>query len=760
MAALDIERLIAKLKQNDALRNDDLVNRAMMDRIQPTWAPEWPAQVNNQVKNALINAGMDRPYKHQVEAINKSLHGNDVVMASPTASGKTLSFAVPMLHALKESPRSHAMMIYPMKALAYDQREQLHKLCEPLRIESWPYDGDSDDQYKRAMRQRPPQILLTNPEYLNRSFLGNRNSWTKHSSGARFLKNLRFLVIDEMHEYRGFFGSNMALLLRRFFLHLGRIGAKPQIFLSTATCANPEEHAFALTGRRVELVSADDALRPRRQFVFIKPSIPEYNYSDILRRRVEQAAISVLQEGLQTLVFCPTKRFLEAALSSTRRKAEELGLDPVKVSAYHADLSSERRQEIQQKAQDGSIRVIFSTNALEIGLDIGGMDGVILAGFPSNVMSAWQQIGRAGRSWDRDAFVVFFAMNDPIDRFFVSNLSAFLNRPFDELVADYENPELIKKHLPSLMEETRGQLESRDVNTLGHIFYGTAMETNGTVPSGVSPQQRLNLRGIAGQSFGLKLGNAELGKISAMRRFREAYLGAVFPFFGQRYLVSAHEEQAVVLQSCEPHLKTEPGFYSTLAKSRTFDGLSYKDTSLYYGAINITHNFTGYKQIDERSDTVVRAGGTEDALFMNNLHAFWIDLPRDQLAIDGIGALEHMLRVGSMFIIPVDRFDTSSYSRCADELTVYIYENYPGGIGSAKKLLTVWHTALRKGVDIASDCSCSSGCQQCIEPAKSWDISNADIDKSKGIKLAERLLDLSQGGPDRKYEDGLMVPTR
>ena len=757
MDGVDTERLLSKLREFDALRDSDTINLGMVERIQPAHANEWPAQLRPEVRNALIQAGIESPYQHQFDAITRSLSGSDVVMESPTASGKTLSFTAPMLHALKDNPGSHAMMIYPMKALAFDQREQIRRICKPLGIDSWPYDGDTGDEEKQLLRQHPSHILLTNPEYLNMSFLGSRESWGRHTEGAKFLRNLRYVVIDEMHEYRGFFGSNMALLLRRFFLYLNRIEAHPQVFLSTATCANPEEHAKSLTGRDVELVSARDVLRPKRNFIFVKPEIPDYQYWEILRLRVEQAALTVLAEGLQVLVFCPTKRFLEAAFRDSRRKASELGLDPGQISAYHADLKPDQRQEIQENIKAGHIRVVFTTNALEIGLDVGGLDGVILAGFPPSVMSAWQQIGRAGRGWDKNAFVLFYAMNDPIDRFFVGNLEAFLTKPFDELVVDPGNEELIGKHLPALVEETGGRVMPHEEAILGTPFYDAVRSKGGTVPSGYKPQPRLNLRGGIGQSFALKRNNEELGQISAIRRFREAYIGAIFPFFGQRYHVRSHEEQTVVLADSEQYLKTEPGFYSVLTRSDFFDGVGYGDIGVYHGSLNIVMNFTGYRLVDERSDETIRTGGDDDALFLNNLHSFWIDVPQSSTAIDGIGAVEHMIRVGAMFVIPADRFDTSTCSRTGSELAAYYYENYPGGIGVAKKLFNVWHVALEKGLEIARSCRCPTGCQNCIEPAKSWDISNANIDKMKGIELAEELLSAARNGPDRKFQDGMMV---
>ena len=262
---IDIAKFQAQLRQLDALRGDDQINIGTVDRIQPQHADEWPPELDSSVRNALVNTGVSRLYRHQADAISRSLSGKDVVLESPTASGKTLAFAAPMLHSLVRNRDSRALMIYPMKALAFDQRTQIQDLGRLLSIESWPYDGDTPDDHKDVLRANPPQVLLTNPEYLNMSFLGWREQW------EGFLRNLSYVVIDEMHEYRGFFGGNMALLMRRFFLHLKRIGASPQVFLSTATCANPAEHARSLTGRDVDVVSARNVFRPKRHFISSNP---------------------------------------------------------------------------------------------------------------------------------------------------------------------------------------------------------------------------------------------------------------------------------------------------------------------------------------------------------------------------------------------------------------------------------------------------------------------------------------------------------
>ncbi len=766
-AGMNIERLLSRMREFDALRdqddteNKDKIVRGSLDRIQPQYADGWPAQIHSSVRAALKSLEVTAPYQHQFDAVEKSMGGADVVMESPTASGKTLSFAVPMLDALVRDRYAHALLVYPMKALAMDQRDQIDGLCRHLpggtrKIQSWTYDGNATLEERDAIRKNPsamPAILMTNPEFLNMSFLAHKEQWNG------FLRNLRYLVIDEMHEYRGFFGGNMAMLLRRFLLQLAHLGASPRIFMATATCANPLEHAKSLTGREMELVSARGVLRPQREFVFVNPAIPDFKYRDRLRLRVEYAALACLSEGLSALVFCPTKKFAEEAFRSSQSEATKRELDRDKLSLFHADLTPERRIEIQHGLKRGDIHVVFATNALELGLDIGGLDGVILAGFPAHIMSAWQRIGRAGRGWDKDAFVLFYAMNDPIDRFFVGNLHAFLEKPFDQLVVDPDNEEVIQNHLPSLSQEVGGQLRPSDEAALGKTFYRIG-QSIGPVPGNYRPQPHLKIRGDLGPSFALKSGGEEIGKISDVRRFREAYIGAHFPFFGRTYKVYAHEEKAVVLvevPESERHLRTDPGFFTTPTMSKLFDGVRFGDVAdVYYGQLDILTNFTGYKLVDDRTGEERGQGGAPDWLNQRNLHAFWISVKDDGDA-DGISALEQLIRVGSMFVIPADRFDAGTFSRRNDEPTAYYYENYAGGIGVAKKLFGVWRKVLAKGVKIARHCKCKSGCTNCIVPPKSRANADAEIDKQRGIELAEKILAAAQGEPTSKLQNGMMI---
>ena len=274
---------------------------------------------------------------------------------------------------------------------------------------------------------------------------------------------------------------------------------------------------------------------------------------------------------------------------------------------------------------------------------------------------------------------------------------------------------------------------------------------------GFRPHPKLNFRGSIGQSFQLKRGNEELGQISAIRRFREAYIGAIFTFFGRKYSVHSHEEGAIVLTEAEPNLRTDPGFFTVLSQTEVFNGFGYGKIEVLYGALNIVTNFTGYTLVDENTGQEKDSREANEAHYQNNLHAFWINIPQEECAAAGVGALEHLIRVGAMFVIPADKFDTSAYSKTGDGPTAFYYENYSGGIGVAKKLFDVWPTALKKGIEIADSCECQLGCQNCIEPAKSYNISNTDINKMRGIELAKTLLAAEKRGPDLKLQNGRMV---
>ncbi len=750
---MDLDKLRSQLHELGALRDGDDIQIDTVDRIKPDYSESWPKGIHARLRQQLVKNNQLKPFAHQAEAIDISLRGHDVVLGSPTASGKTLAFAIPMLDSLLRNPKSHALMVYPMNALSVDQQEQINGLCNPLGMRAETYNGQTSNKLKAELRKDPPEILLTNPEYLNDSFLAwlDRH-WTS------FLSDLCFLVIDEMHLYHGYFGTNMALLLRRLFVQLDRLGASPKVFLSSATCANPQEHALNLTGRTAKLLQISK-MRPRRHYIFVNPnntdshSSPKNRRRNPLEKRIVNATMAILQQKLQVLVFGPSKRFLDQVYIESRRKAKQLGLDPELLAIFYADLPKKQKRENQKKIKAGKVRVTFTTSSLEVGLDIGGLDGVVLAGFPSNIMSAWQQIGRAGRGWDRDAFVLFFAMNDPIDQFFVNNINEFLDRDYDHLVIDPTNEQLIANHVPSLKYELGDRLQTADRHILGDSFYEAARNDRRRSPRyrNYRPQKKLTnrgLRGNAGENYVLEFEGKEIGQIPAMRRFREAYQGAIFPFAGNKYSVESllleKEKNTVQLAEARPGRRTDATFRNYLNVRDVFEELEIGDFTVVRGKVSQAMGYVGYRLIDEQSGEVLdRVDVEPDYYNLDQLHAFWVTLPDDSKSVRGLGALEQMFRVGAMFVIPTNRFDTSTWAEPKD-FTAYYYENYSGGIGIARKLYNEWSSVLSKGIEIAQNCPCASGCQNCIEPAKSWSSSNVNIDKAAGIQLASRLVKAEQ----------------
>lgn len=743
---MDFEKFKKQLYEFDALREGDEIQQDTLERIQPEYAELWPVGIHPHLRIEIRKSGFRKPYKHQADAVELSLQGHDVMLESPTASGKTLAFTVPMLDTLLRNPDSHALMIYPMNALSFDQYEKVHKLCKPLEISIDTYQGDTPD--RKRIRDNPSQILLTNPEYLNSAFLGWRE---KHWKG--FLSKLRFLVIDEIHLYRGYFGSNMALLLRRFFLQLHRLGASPRVFLSTATCANPVEHAKNLTGREVKWVKARNALRPKRHFLFVKPAIPEDNYYKSFRLRIEKAALTILEHDLRALVFGPSIRFLEDAGLNCTRKIKKEGSDTSVLAVYKARLLPEEKLQIQQKIKSGENKVIFTTNALEVGLDIGGLDAIVLAGFPSNTMSAWQRIGRAGRSWKNDALVLFYAMNDPIDRSIVGNIDSFLDKPYDELVVDPTNEQLIQNHMASLKEEAAGIFYPSDEDILGEAFYQAALKDK-TRPKSYrrwrnnSPQIRLANKGLRGdnsKTYNLEFEGDIIEKnIPEIWRFCHAYQDAIITSSGQRYCVVetrvGRTGNKILLEEAPPLQRTEAIIRNYINIDDIFESQDYRGFSVVYGEVELKLKFDGYNLVDEVSEDTLETGGETDYYEKSNLHAIWLEVDNNGWNATAIYTLLQLLRRGARDKVPADRYDTFTFPKVLDDCTVFLYEYCSGGIGIVKKLFKVWREALETGIKYAENCSCETGCPDCIQPAKSWDSGSVEINKAQGIALAKQLL--------------------
>ena len=634
--------LLSELRAFDALRDGeaggDGVCRRVVESIAPVYAENSVFErLGQRVRAGLEVRGIERLYQHQSDAVVQALDGKNVVLQAPTASGKTLAFLIPMLESLCK-PGSHALMIYPTKALALDQRDQLSRLTGSMpgpEIQSWWYDGDTDHEHRTVLRKHPPPILITNPDMLHNSFLGHSEQWSE------FYKGLKWVIVDEMHEYRGYFGSNVSMILRRFSYHLASMGIRPQFFLSSATCANAKEHAENLTGLEFVEVNASSAMRPQREYVFVQPDIPAYQYWDILQVRTVLAGLACVANGKSVLAFCPTRKFAEACYPIAMReleKREEQGaplVDRNAVKVFRAGLSVEERHAVQEGLKRGEVRLVFTTNALEMGIDIGGLDGIIMAGFPDSLLSAWQRIGRAGRAWDAEAFVLYFARNNPLDRFYAANLDTCLTKPLDDLVVNPENEDLVEKHLGSLLYETPDL--SDDAAALGPAMEVAAREK---IEAGVAPvksgkwrpHHSLNIRGGGAGMFVLKDGSLEIGTMSGHQQFREAYQRAIYMHGGRSYRVkevalTGSSGGEILLESADPSLRTRASTFTFVQEQDIFAGWRWvadgTDVTAFHGKVLITESLNSVQEVNDRTGEMLAqwAPQSNSAQF-SNAHAF------------------------------------------------------------------------------------------------------------------------------------------
>ncbi len=603
---------------------------------------------------------------------------------------------------------------------------------------------------------------------LHNSFLGNSELW------ERFYSGLKWIIVDEMHEYRGYFGSNVAMILRRFSHHLASKCVYPHYFLCSATCENAREHAENLTGRPFVEINAVDSMRPHRQFTFVQPDIPNYQYWDILQLRIVKAGLACLCQGQSVLAFCPTRKFAEACHSIAMRELEKLDIhkrqhiNPSAIKVFRSGLSVDERHSVQEGLKNGTVRLVFTTNALEMGIDIGGLDGIILAGFPDSIMSAWQRIGRAGRSWDANAFVLYYSRNNPLDRFYAENLEGFLVKPLDDLVVNPENEDLVEKHLPSLLFETPQYEDHAGVLGIAMNEAAKRKQRSGARPvaSGrYRPHPSLNIRGGGSGTFVLREGKNDIGTLSGQQQFREAYHRAIYSHGGRTYRVkeisSTGSGGQILLESIDSGLRTNASTYTLLTEQDIYDGWQWlangSRISTYYGKVLITESLNSVEEVNERTGEVVDRWVPEfNSAKFDNAHAFWVqEEENSKLATDGITAFQQLLRVGALFSIPLDSHDIFPHA-LAKEQKAYIVESYPGGIGIAKKMLERWQTVLDVGIGVAERCRCSKGCPNCIVPPRS----KTEMDKFAGIEFARAVLRATSKSPDYEFRGGLWEPAK
>ncbi|MCL4243120.1 MAG: DEAD/DEAH box helicase, partial [Dehalococcoidia bacterium] len=496
--AVIAEKVVADLQ---ARRTETTVRR--IDERPPRYG-DWPAGLDVRLVEALRKRGIERPYTHQAAAISNALAGRNSVVVTPTASGKTLCYNVPVLDAILKDSSTRALYLFPTKALAQDQLDELHGLITSIgeEIRTFTYDGDTPADARRAVRTAG-HIVLTNPDMLHAAILPHHTKW------MQLFESLDYVVIDELHTYRGVFGSHLANVLRRLRRICQFYGSDPTFVLCSATIANPDELAGALVGDDVELINDSGAPAGERVVVIHNP--PVVNRELGIRQSALKAARDVsaqlIRAGVQTIVFAPSRTRVELLLTYLRESLRSKPGDPERVTGYRGGYLPNERRAIERGLREGSIRGVVATNALELGIDIGGMGASVVTGYPGSLASLWQQFGRAGRS--REASLsVLIASSNPLDQYVATHPDFVFERAVERGLIDPENLFILASHLKCAAFElpfTLGEVFGAHTGELLDILAeeGVLQKANGRYHwmSEAYPAEQVSLRSASTDNF-------------------------------------------------------------------------------------------------------------------------------------------------------------------------------------------------------------------------------------------------------------------
>jgi len=713
----------------------------------------------------LAARGIPTLYEHQARALRYLAEGHDVVLATPTASGKTLVYNLPVLAeasappASDDAPGAHALYLFPLKALERDQHERLEADAAALppglpRPTIAVYDGDTPESRRKKLRATPPNVLITTPDMLHAGILPMHATW------APFFRGLRTIVIDELHAYRGIFGAQIAQVLRRCLRVAASHGARPRIVAASATVANPGELAEALTGRTFQVVESDAAPRPRRHVQLYQPDGSAYT----MAARLFRAAVG---RGLRTIAFTKARRVTELLHTWVTQAEPHLA---AKVSSYRAGFLPEERREIERRLFSGDLVGVISTSALEMGIDVGGLDVCILVGYPGSQIATWQRAGRVGRS--REALIALVAQPDALDQYLVTHPRVFFTRSFEHAVLDPHNADVAASHLPCAAAEIPLRADEpwlaspaarANLQRLEDEARLLRSESGGEwFPARRFPHRDVDLRG-AGQSYDIVLEGerspssarpVSVGTIGASRVFAECHEGAIYLHRGRQFLVTKldTEERTVSVRA------VDVGFYTQALSEKETEILS-RDRArpagnfrLVQGRLRVTTRLTGFERRRVQGQELLATEPLDLPPTSFETTGIWLEIPdeipRAQKAaglhpMGGLHATEHAaLSLFPLFAL-CDRHDVGGISTThhaqVGRAAIFFYDGHTGGVGLAASLFERAETWLSATLDLVEGCPCEAGCPACVHSPKCGS-GNRPIDKAASVGTLKLLL--------------------
>lgn len=717
----------------------------------------FPEQMDERLKAALKKRGIPSLYSHQAEALKATQSGQDIVAVTPTASGKTLCYNLPVLQSLIEDDNRRALYLFPTKALAQDQKSEMNELIEEMAIplKSYTYDGDTPGQIRQKVRQAG-HVVITNPDMLHSAILPHHTKWVS------LFENLHYIVIDELHTYRGVFGSHVANVIRRLKRICHYYGSDPLFICTSATIANPKEHAERLTGRPMHLIDQNGAPAVRKHFLFYNP--PVVNKPLNVRRsatlEVRNLAKGFLENGIQTIIFARSRVRVELLLSYLQ-SVNKGRAERASVRAYRGGYLPSERRAIEQGLRNGEIMGVISTNALELGVDIGQLQVCIMTGYPGSVASTWQQAGRAGRRQD-EAVIILVASSSPLDQYIIDHPDYFFERNPEEARINPDNLIILVDHikcaayeLPFSEEETFDGIEIQDICTylvdedVLHFQKGKWFWMNDAFPASnisLRSASQENVVIIDQTSPGAVHVIGEMDTFSAMTMLHEE---AIYLHQGEQYQVEtldwdakkAYVSQINVNYYTDANLAVQLDVLD-VDKEQHNSHLAYQSS---YGDVVVRALPTLFKKI--RFETHENIGWGPIHLPEAEIHtsSAWLSFPKE--CVDEFGkeafeqaliGLSHVLQHAAPLFVMCDPVDLSVVPKIKashnEKPTIFIYDKYPGGIGLSEKLYEMMPQLLHEVTGMIERCSCEFGCPSCIGMIED----NALKTKNMILKLLKR----------------------
>jgi DEAD/DEAH box helicase domain-containing protein len=734
----------------DLLEGEEIAYSGVEPSREPILEP-FPDDLDPRVASALVATGVTALFRHQAEAWDAAQRGGNVVVTTGTASGKSLAFNLPVLDAIARDPKTRALYLYPTKALAQDQARSLAELrLKGLRPAI--YDGDTPTERRWQIRKWS-NVVLTNPDMLHVGILPHHDRW------GDVLANLRYVVVDEAHVYRGVFGSHVANVLRRLRRLAQIYDAEPQFLLASATIANAGELALELTGEAATVVDTDSSARAEREVVIWNPPLLDAELG--LRASPLGDAARLLSQltsrGLRTICFAKSRK---AAELIHRFAAERVDTETAtRLAPYRAGYTAEQRREIERRLVEGELLGVTATDALELGIDIGLLDCAISVGFPGTVASLRQQWGRAGRR--ERGLAILVASDDALDQFFAREPDALLSRRVEAAILDHANPRILDPHVLAAAYEA--PIDSKDSETLG----GEALRRAASLPelehtpAGYVwkgrdyPAARVSLRSGDAEAFTVVEGETGslLGLVERDRAYSTVHEGAVYLHLGEQYLVEALslEDRVAVVSPTRVDWYTQVKKESETTIEESVKAIERLGVALHFGRVSVTEQVVAYAR------KAVRDGATIDVvpLLMPETtfetEAVWFSPEPAQLEgleqmpklLGTLHAAEHSLIALLPLWAMCDRWDIGGLSTNlhyqTDRPTIFVYDGHSGGVGITERGFDRFHDWVEDTTRLLQRCPCAAGCPSCVQSPKCGNL-NEPLDKAGARTLLERML--------------------